>query len=494
MKFYFNQESVIQMVKKISIVTILSLLLLGFGTLNGLQAQTNSETAVREDTICQEICQEVSVGCEAIEDCQEVCGPDPDPPNDDDSNDNDNTASKTVYTTESAPDLDTSDRLDFKNELRKGGYKHIGDKTRVRISEFNNLLGRSDIKALYHASHGVNGAVMLMDRDLTCGNSAKFKVENVIFATCLTLRDKCWKQRMGSTSKTILGYTKVSYDGIANTNAIKFGRMIVDGKRYIKAWYASNTSINALKDRWCGYVREGGNIVEYSARSGKVPRSLEGASFEAMDANQLVFISEDLLDDTRDFDNRFTGLKQRRFSLIENSGQEVVFSDDDAIFLPKQRATATSDDAIKIAKEYLGKDLPEDAVLEGVDMIDADASTAAYRVRFTRQKDGLTIRGNVEEHHIEILVNNDKVAAVSKLWPDVIEIAGSSFESLVSVNQSAEKLGDYLSSIVRNPVKILSVSPCVGNTSDEELVPAHCFEDDQETIWVVNASTGEVVE
>ena len=109
--------------------------------------------------------------------------------------------------------------------------------------------------------------------------------------------------------------------------------------------------------------------------------------------------------------------------------------------------------------------------------------------------DGMNIRGNMEEHHIELLINNGEVISVSKIWPKIIENEGNSHSSFMPVKESVKKLSSTLLEIVREPVNIVSVSPCYGNTtSSDELVPAHCFQDDQDLTWVVNAETGEFIE
>jgi len=411
----------------------------------------------------------------------------------DDNEKPDNNTVKTVYTSASANDLDLSDRIDFKKELLKGGYKHVGDNKSTTLSEFNKLLGRTDIKTIYHGSHGSKGIVHLMDKDLTCKNSATYKVENVIYATCLTLDNSCWKEKMGSSSKNILGYTKVSFDGIANTNAKKFAQNINNGKSYIKAWYASNTSINQLKNRWCGYVREGSKIVEYSAKSGNSPRS-DIYNVVPMDGNQMVLVNEELLNNIRDFSSSFSSFIDKNYEFFGNEEQEVRFIRNGEFFLSKQRDASSNSDVFAIVKERFGEEIPADAEFEGVSMIEADDQIVAHRVRFVRQKDGLNIRGNKEEHHIEFLVNNGEVVAISKLWPDKIENSGGFYESFVSVQDSVVALSEYLLSIVRKPIKIVSVNACIGNTSNGDMVPSHCFKDDSDNTWVVNASTGEILD
>ena len=413
--------------------------------------------------------------------------------NDESNNDDDNgNGKKTIYTTASAPDLDLSDRLDFKNLMVKAGYRDLGDTPKCSLSEFQKLVQRKDIKTLYHGSHGSKGKVWLMDGALQCSNTPKFAVENVIFATCLTLKDDCWKNQMGSSSNNILGYTKVSFDGIANKNARAFADNIKSGLSYVKAWYGSNTAINALKDRWCAYVREGGKIVEYSARSGNAPRAME-VELEPVHGDEIVFVDTNLLSDSRDFSDAFSKLSQASYTIAVGSPRTTFFSRH-SNFLQKS-SLPNPGDASKIAAS-LNKLMPEDAVLEEIYPIEADGKVVAHRIRFGRVKDGLEVRSGGSEHHKEYLINGGQMVAVSVYWPRITEHRQTKIDGAkyLTIGDTVLELANELVMITRSSVAILSVEACYGSESTGELVPAHCYMDSEGTIWVVNATNGELVE
>jgi hypothetical protein len=297
---------------------------------------------------------------------------------------------------------------------------------------------------------------------------------------------------MGATSKNILGYTKVSYDGISNTCAKRMGDYIKNGQSYIKAWYAANTSIAELKDRWCGYVREGNNIVEYSARSGNVPRVGSG-QFEPMDADEFVFIDSAILVDERTFDEEFSRLSTIAYQVDTGVEPRVNFKDNGVEFL-KKGATPMTASVSSIAQSFGGM-MPSDARLESITPIEADGVIVAQRIRFMRVRDNLEVRSNGLEHHKEVILNGQEFAAWSEYWPQLTEVKVSHLDvdPLMSVQDTALDLAMALVSIAKNSVAIVGVEPCYGSEATGEIVPAHCFSDTDGTIWVVDAHTGDLV-
>jgi hypothetical protein len=270
------------------------------------------------------------------------------------------------------------------------------------------------------------------------------------------------------------------------------GDYLKNGQSYIKAWYAANTSISQLKDRWCGYVREGNGIVEYSARSGNVPK-VYSRQLEPMDADEFVFFDGAILEDERVFENEFRRLSTIAYQVEKGIEPEVGFNDNGLEFLKKSETPMTTR-VLDIAQSFGGM-LPSDAQLEGITPIEADGEAVAQRIRFMRVRDNLEVRSNGPEHHKELILNGQDIAAWSDYWPKINEVKVSllGVDPLKRVQDTALDLAMEIVSIVKNSVAIVDVEPCYGSSATGEIVPAHCFKDTEGTIWVVNARTGDLV-
>jgi hypothetical protein len=400
----------------------------------------------------------------------------------------------TFYTTSVQDDLDAADRTLMAQELLALGYAEMGSNTNVSAAELNTLLGRTDITTLYHTGHGFNGGIATANSSLSYSEVTTVNVRNAIFATCLTLTETAWRDKMSATSQSILGYTNESYDFTDNEVAEDFGAALAEGDTYIRAWYSANVTQSLLSDRWCGYVREGGDIVEYSARTGTVPAASLQARFE--DVRPNVRVTAALLADQRTFSTQLGAFADRQYVVSGDDEHFFEYYGDAREFL--QKAPTPIDPAIALADAFLGAELPSDAVLDDAYPVEATvggsaAGVVAHRVRYTRVVGGMPLRTNGRQHHIEVLVDAGGIIATSMLWPRLDVIQSPWSEALLGVSEALRQALDELSRLVKSPIVLVDVAPCLGNTAHGEIVPAYAFTDADGAQFVVDAHTGALV-
>jgi hypothetical protein len=391
-------------------------------------------------------------------------------------------------------DLDPGDREIMAEELLDLGYAELGANTNVSTDDLNDLLGRTDITTLYHTGHGNNGAVATADGALLCSQVSTVNVQNAIFATCLTLTETAWQDKMAATSQNILGYTDLSYDGADNDVAEDFVAALAQGDTYIRAWYSSNVVQSLLSDRWCGYVREGGTIVEYSARTGAVPAASLRVDLKEVRANMRV--AGALLADQSTFSSELSAAADHRYVVSGDDAHVLEYYSDPDEFL--QKSPISVDQAVALADAFLGASLPSNAVLDDAYPVEAtvggsSTGVVAYRVRYLRLVDGMPLRTNGREHHIEVLVDAGSVTATSMLWPTLDVIESPSSMNLLGVGEALQRALDELARLVKSPVVLVDVAPCFGNNAQGEIVPAYAFTNTDGAKIVVDARTGALV-
>jgi hypothetical protein len=167
-------------------------------------------------------------------------------------------------------------------------------------------------------------------------------------------------------------------------------------------------------------------------------------------------------------------------------------------FLAKTSITAASAQAL--ARQYMGNTLPVDAVYEYIMPITAsyepgDEKTVAYAVRYNREIDGLAVRSNSFRYHIELMVNDGRVASLSRLWPEIrVEPTSQPdvLDQILSVDLAVSLAADDIARLVKTPVALVDVEPCYGNTATE-LVPAYALITQRGGKIVIDARVGEVI-
>ncbi len=440
----------------------------------------DGNACTENDTCAEGICEGTPVQCPVGEICEEgVCVTAPE---------------LTFYTTSVQDDLDSGDRDVMAQELLELSYAEMGSNTNVSATELNTLLGRTDITTLYHTGHGFEGGIATANGSLSCVQVTAVNVQNAIFATCLTLTETAWQDKMAATSQSILGYTDLSYDGTDNEVAEDFGAALAQGDTYIRAWYSANVVQSLLSDRWCGYVREGGTIVEYSARIGAVPAASLRMDLE--DVRPNVRVARALLADQRTFSRELGATADHQYVVSGDDGHFLEYYGDPGEFL--QKSPVSIDQAIALADAFLGASLPPDAVLDDAYPVEATvggsaAGVVAYRVRYMRMVDGMPLRTNGREHHIEVLVDAGNVTATSMLWPTLDVIQSPWSTALLGVSEALRRAFDELSRLVKSPIILVDVAPCFGSTAQGEIVPAYAFTDTEGGRIVVDARTGALV-
>ena len=396
-------------------------------------------------------------------------------------------------------DLDNEDMDVVARGLARAGYREAVRDTNVSVSSLSGYL-RQDINTLYHTGHGFSGSVMTSDSALT-PSSTNIGVRNTIFATCLTLQES-WAGTFTATTETVLGYTEVSFDFIDNDAAQAFVDRLAAGNDHIQAWYQANIAIGMLSDRWAGYVREGGSVVEYSARTGRRPTALvpDEASFVELGRAGGIMVAREILADERSFDDVFAQIS------IEVPG-ELTSSFVGARFDALGELTTTPDEAIATAEAWLeSRDaMPADAVLQRVIPIErrtdptAPPTTVAYVVRYLREIDGIPVRGNLVEDHLTVMVGPDGVVATSQFWPEIVAAPrDDAFGGyLLGVGRATLLAADALSRSRKGDgeLHLISARPVYGSLGLEagpgELVPAFELETAEGGSVIINALTGE---
>ncbi|MBN1774074.1 MAG: hypothetical protein JXB32_22635 [Deltaproteobacteria bacterium] len=404
----------------------------------------------------------------------------------------------TVAATSVVNELDRNDMYLMGVGLVALGYDWVVRDADVTTAELRDYL-QQDLTTLYHTSHGNDGVVVTADGTLGVGD-VDLAVRNAIFATCLTLADS-WAPAFGAATETVLGYSEVSYDYIDDEVVRLMLGQLGAGDSYILAWYEANVAVDGLDDRWIGYVREGSDIVEYSARSGvaPTPRPLpDGTSWVALADDGRLWASSTLLSDARPFD------AAPRLVAAERDAGPLAGA------LPGGWArlgatTATPDDALATARAFVAESLgglPADAVLAGTTPVFARREGRAgelvgWTVRWTRELDGVPLRGNGVADHLAVLVGPAGTVAWSSWWPARTDVPASvaGADLLLDAAAALRAAATELSAGVKGELRLRTARPVLGTAGPGRgaAVPAWEYDDGRGTAVVVDALTGRVV-
>ena len=396
--------------------------------------------------------------------------------------------------------LDASDADDAATVLRGLGYRALFDDRSATTADLRSYLGRTDLTVLYHTGHGDSGIVLTTDGYLTVSHVSPggIRARNTIFATCLTLRDS-WTGTFGSTAETVLGYTNYSYDYLDNDVVDAMAAQLRAGRSWIYTWYQANVVFDMLSDRWAGYVREGGTIVEYSARSGRRPSAdLADATWVAPAGTERVLATTELLADVRTFGPAATSVRVLRAdaptawvaaegfgALGEGVGDEASAAAAARAWLAERGGEPEG----AVPGTVLAVRLRRDAADPG--------TTVGWVVRLARTAAGLPVRGNLVAHHVALLVGPDGVVAASRFWPELaVEPAAADAAAVLTVADAVRAAAEPLAQVVKgSEVRLTGATPVWGTTGVHDgagarLVPAYALHTVAGFSVVVDAATG----
>jgi hypothetical protein len=413
---------------------------------------------------------------------------------------NTSSVANTFYTSSVIDGLDANDRVLFESCFKNMGYKLSGNNRNITSAQLNTLLGRTDISLIYHSGHGTNGGISTSDRVLYVSDVSRVNIPTAIFATCLTLTNTNWKSKMNASCHQILGYTNESYDYIDDTIVENFAGQIKSGSSMIQAWYNANTALGYVSDRWCGYVREDNGIVEYSARAGNTPKTTD-AEMKALDAKGAFQVAVNLLADTSTYDSYFWKIRNSEIKVTGGKTQDAKFYRKAPAFLAKK--AMDRDQAVTIAQNWVSGSLPFDAQQDAVTEIVVTDTSGSSKVvgqviRYSRYLDGLPLRTNGAEDHLAVLVNDDGVAASSKLWPTLetkSKPGAIPYSEILSLSAAIQKAAPKIAQMIKadQSVVITAANPCYGTTKQGKIVPAYELIDATGGRIIINAMTADLV-
>jgi hypothetical protein len=410
------------------------------------------------------------------------------------------TSGKIFYTSSVNDNLDANDRVLFESYFKNMGYTLSGSNTDISSSQLKSILSRSNISLFYHTGHGYDSGIATSDGTLSVSNVSEVNVSTFIIATCLTLTSSNWKNKMSSTCSNILGYTNTSFDGTDDDIVKSFANKVKSGSSMIQAWYSANIASSNCSDRWCGYVREGSSIVEYSARTSNTPKTT-ATNFKSMNSRGNLKVAANLLADNNTYDSYFFKIRNSEITIKDHQTPETKFYHKATAFLPK--VAMDRDQAVATAANWAAGSLPTDAVQDAVTQIIATEDSGRSQVvgqivRYTRYLDGLAVRTNGTEDHLAILVADNGVNAVSKLWPTLetkSKPGAIPYSKILSLSKAIQKASPKIARLIKanNIVAITAAHPCYGATKQGKLVPAYELIDTQGGRIIINAVTGELV-
>ncbi len=387
--------------------------------------------------------------------------------------------------------LNNQDMYLFANGLSKIGYTKTLENTNVTTSALRGYIGRNDITTVYHTGHGNNGIIMTADGSLGYSGTT-VNVENFIIATCLTLSNTAWKNTFGSNAKNILGYTNTSLDITDNQVVQDMTSALANGQSYMKAWYTANVKQNSLSDRWCGYVRENNDIVEYSARNGNLPRTTSG-NRDWINCGNLQ------IDAALYYDYSLPKLKlSNLYQNTSNHASQVIEENnlDNQEFLSK--SSLTTADALQIAAIWLEKNsLAANFNLTKIIPIEVlseteQPKTIAYLLRYERELDGLRIVGNRSTDHLALLINNKQVSASSLMITNFTTLPVTKL-SLLSPGKALQIAVPEIARHLKTPqLRLIKACLCYG-FDGQALIPAYELLSENGESIVISALDGTIL-
>ena len=392
--------------------------------------------------------------------------------------------------------LDINDYEIMANGLTALGYRELQRNRNVSSSELTRYLQDPSINTLYHTGHGTRGQVATATYQVTV-TSLTFAARHVIFATCLTLYPDrtVWESVMGPHARTVLGYTMESLDFTDDRVAQNYVDRLGDGHQQIQAWMLAHQGLSSLIDRWAGYVRVDGRVVEYSARSGNNPAAAHRPSYVELGRGGGIFVAGELL--------------QRDEPGTQPYLRALAGADDTAPVAPPRLGLSalnwvrfTAIDAQRRGEAWLRArgELPDNALFDRVVTVqrqgaqDSAPQTVGYIVRYLQQLDGIPLRSNGEEPHLTVFVDQGSVTLLSRRWPEVTVLGDEGRDSLLPIGDAVLLAAEDIRHSFKGPeLHLVDAEPVYGapGPNSDELVPAYLLHTVEGQAIVVHAATGE---
>lgn len=393
--------------------------------------------------------------------------------------------------------LNSYDGVILGDGLISRGYNEIARNTNVTASSLNNYFTQGDLNFVYHTGHGNVGSIACSGGSLTVNTVGTLNARNIVVATCLTMADRAWMNKFGSTEH-LMGYTNYSYDIVDNQVCNDMLTGLDSGKNWSRIWYESNINKSQLYDRWLVYKKQNGVVTEYSANNSNIP-SLMGENYTLYHGEYGdVNISEKILSENKDFASEFSNF----YNIVINNdhiANSSEFLGDNDEFL--SNTEMNKEEAIKIAKKWIKENnvLPSEAVLESVNPIkaytqDNGEKIIGYEIRYARVISKLKVRTNGIAEYISVLVNNGKVIHHGMNWSNIKIEKPSDKMNLVPVSEAVKTATEHILSILKGGnVNFENVNPCY-TLCNGNLTPAYELVADDGGYIVINALTGEIAE
>lgn len=394
---------------------------------------------------------------------------------------------KTFVCTAVRDNLDATDYTMMINGLKSLGYESIAEVRDVTVNQMKNFV-QQNYTYLYHTGHGNEGSAALADGTYRY-TMATVNLQNLTWATCLTLVPVQWMNYMGDTCQTISGYTKNSFDSIDEGVVTTMLNELGNNKTYPVAWYLANYRVSSLDDRWCMYARASGTIVEYSARSGKTPPTVRDEEYVVLDNAPDCKIAASLLaDDTK------VSSKKRAVVGHTRANDDVALSSFDEL---PAAGVLTKDEAVAAVEAYLAVNggLPADAVLDDVIALSVDKDLVlGYTVKYARVIDGLKVCANGIADQITFLVDSQKnVVFKTDYWPAYTTLSDDATEQVLTIAEAVTLAAAEISRAYKGTDCTLVAAKPVYGSVDNSLVPAYIVTTDDGAEIVIDATNGKIV-
>jgi hypothetical protein len=303
----------------------------------------------------------------------------------------------------------------------------------------------------------------------------------------------------------VMGYTEVSFDGPDDDVVEEYVAELGGGRTHLQAWYLANTAVSALSDRWATNSRVGGEIVEYSARSGDGP-PLGSSARVALDPRLAVaaeLLGEGGADAT-------AAVRAMAADPAVVAAPAAPWSEVAAGELTDWLAATsrTPDQATALAEEHLAARgwLPADAVLDRVVAIEArpagtcgPGAVVGHAVRWRREVAGRPVRGMAIADHVTVLVGGVGVVAVSSYWPALSSGAGPAADRVLDAGRAIERAAPAIARRVKRDTRleVVAVEPVWvtrgPGDAHRALIPGYQLVCADGTRLVVDAERGELL-
>jgi hypothetical protein len=367
------------------------------------------------------------------------------------------------------------------------------------------LLADDTVDVLYHSGHGhvwdgVGGVSTSNDvlLDIDSFNFPNgFGAQYVIFATCSTMdvsiSDIAFLFRRDG--QTVLGYQQSSFD-VVDTDVVRsFTSYRSQGAGFLQAWQLANMEYPNLQDRWVGFVRNNGQVEEYSLRSEKLAAAAGLSHSQPLNEAETVWLAQELtLHD-------LPAWPRVRVRAYEPEAQLDSQMD---LFDADRPVTISHDEAADLAGQWLSQEglRPAEAALGQVRSLtrqvgDRSPVVVGYVVEFQHEIEGWIPVGAGRADRIRLVVTDDGVQSVDYRWSELAVEPGPAQPSFLApeaaLEAAVEEIGSLLVAGAEFHVQRLEPVLAWPPAGQDELIPAYRAENQQGEQVVIDARSGRLV-